>query len=309
MKNSPVIIGCCVWLLTAIFYLPDSPFANSYVHFLLIAAPLWLVPLCYQLLGFRSAIISYSLVAGLAFAGAYFLPQGILAGLLVVPWLLLAVERTVRELLKPFGLSMKSLVRITAFVFLVVGGTWALLDRLGLSVMSFDPIIVLLTAVHFHFAGFLLTILFYFSLEETQFRFLNLIGIGLLSGAPLVAIGITGSQVGLPVLVESLCVSVMALTGIGVGLLHLYLAFKNENLLVKMLWSIAGFCLLCGMTLALLYGWRAHHSLTFLTIPWMYAVHGTLNAVGFAIPALLAWAISKKSEIERRNKLYESKSQ
>jgi len=83
-----------------------------------------------------------------------------------------------------------------------------------------------------------------------------------------------------------------------VGLLHLYLAFKNKNLLIKVLWTIAGFSLLCGMTLALLYGWRAHHSLTFLTIPWMYAVHGTLNAVGFAIPALLGWSILVKPIVD-----------
>jgi len=202
MKNSPIIIGCLIWLLTAIFYLPDSPFSDSHVHFLLIAAPLWLVPLCYQLLEFKPTVIYWTTAAGLAFAIAYCLPQGILSALLVLPWLLLGMERMGRELLKSFDLNMKSLVRIAAFVFLVVGASWALLDRLGLSVMGFDPIIVLLTAVHFHFAGFLLTILFYFSLGKNQFRFSNLIGIGLLSGAPLVAIGITGSRSGLTTFVS-----------------------------------------------------------------------------------------------------------
>jgi len=300
MKSLPIIIGSLIWLLSGIFYLPDAPFADSHVHFLLIAAPLWLVPLCYQLLGFKSSIIYCGVATGITFAVAYLLPQGMLAAALVLPWWLLGAERAGRELLKPFGLNIKSLVRIAAFIFLLVGASWALLDRMGLSVMGFDPIIVLLTAVHFHFAGFLLTTLFYFSLAENKNRFSNLIGIGLLAGAPLVAIGITGSQVGLPQIVESLCVSVMALTGVGVGLLHLYLAFKSTDLLVKGLWLIGGLCLLAGMTLALLYGWRAHHSLTFLTIPWMYAVHGTLNAVGFAIPALLGWSLTKRKNSEAR---------
>lgn len=26
-----------------------------------------------------------------------------------------------------------------------------------------------------------------------------------------------------------------------------------------------------------------------LSIPWMYAVHGTLNAIGFALPAVFGW--------------------
>src|ERR1700689_2369591 len=43
---------------------------------------------------------------------------------------------------------------IGSFLYLPVGCAWLVASRLGLSPMGFQEPIVLLTAVHFHFAGF-----------------------------------------------------------------------------------------------------------------------------------------------------------
>jgi hypothetical protein len=45
------------------------------------------------------------------------------------------------------------------------------------------------------------------------------------------------------------------------------------------------------MILAALYGLRTWISISWLDLPWMWALHGTLNSLGFAIPGLAAWAL------------------
>jgi hypothetical protein len=62
----------------------------------------------------------------------------------------------------------------------------------------------------------------------------------------------------------------------------------------RFLFSLGGLALAMGMGLALLYGWRYVFPFPFLSIPWMYTVHGSLNSLGFVIPVLLAWNLQKK---------------
>jgi hypothetical protein len=49
------------------------------------------------------------------------------------------------------------------------------------------------------------------------------------------------------------------------------------------------------MFLAALYGSRQLLPLEWLTIPWMRALHGTVNSLGFALSALLAWKIQQST--------------
>ena len=44
-------------------------------------------------------------------------------------------------------------------LYLAVGGTWTVIARAGLRPLGFPDLIVLLTAVHFHYAGFALLVL------------------------------------------------------------------------------------------------------------------------------------------------------
>ena len=45
------------------------------------------------------------------------------------------------------------------------------------------------------------------------------------------------------------------------------------------------------VVLALLYGCRAYFPLAWLDIPWMRAVHGTANALGFGLAGVLGWTV------------------
>jgi hypothetical protein len=94
------------------------------------------------------------------------LPRGVLAGILVGPWLvavgLLAIG-TVQRLAMTLAAGR---LRREPFVFglalpvgfLGVGCGWLLLDRLAAEPFGFGHTLVLLTAVHFHVAGFVLTL-------------------------------------------------------------------------------------------------------------------------------------------------------
>jgi hypothetical protein len=46
------------------------------------------------------------------------------------------------------------------------------------------------------------------------------------------------------------------------------------------------------MTLAGLYGLRTWVSVSWLDIPWMWALHGTANSLGVGVAGLLAWVLA-----------------
>jgi hypothetical protein len=48
------------------------------------------------------------------------------------------------------------------------------------------------------------------------------------------------------------------------------------------------------MLLAALYGSRFYLAVDWLDIPWMRALHGTANAVGFGVVGLLGWSMANR---------------
>ncbi len=76
---------------------------------------------------------------------------------------------------------------------------------------------------------------------------------------------------------------------------HVVLAILEKKVCpsVRVLWTIAGLSLAVGMVLAGLYSSRAYFApMAWLDIPWMRMLHGSLNALGFSLAALLAWCRS-----------------
>jgi len=60
--------------------------------------------------------------------------------------------------------------------------------------------------------------------------------------------------------------------------------------------AVAG---ILAMPLGAAYGLRALDPFAWLTIPWMAAVHGTLNSFGFVLAGLVGWNIAQGSERSR----------
>lgn len=285
-------IGCILWIALLLFWLPYSPFSITHVQFLLLAAPLWLVPLGWRLLRVPPWVHQLALPAGVTFALAFLNEQGLLAALLTLPWLLLCTLLAIKKIrdwwwYKDTQLATLSL--LAASIYLPVGAAWGFADRFGFQPFDFSPTITLLTSVHFHYAGFILPLMLGLALREFPCLLAKFIAWGTILGISLVAVGITTSHFQWPAYIEVAAATVMALSAMGVGMMHLNLAWRHRQRPAAWWWILSGLALIIGMSLAFCYGWRSVFVIETLTIPWMYAVHGTLNAIGFAIPGLLGW--------------------
>ncbi len=112
----------------------------------------------------------------------------------------------------------------------------------------------------------------------------------MIASVPLVATGITTTQLNFDPLVESLAAWLMAASGGIAAGLHLRLAARGGRpVLIRALWGVCGLSLIFGMILAALYGARPFAVLPMLDIPRMRAWHGTADALGFGLIGALAW--------------------
>jgi YndJ-like protein len=229
--------------------------------------------------------------------------SGVLAALLAGPWIVLTAVLALAGLLRIRHCGLIPLwvfCRDAGLGFIAIGGAWILADRLGLHPLGFGTDIVQLTAVHFHFAGLVLPVVTALVLREfPSSRIAAMAGRGVLTGVLLVAIRITSSQLGQGHAMEFFAALVLASSAIVIGMLQLRLAAQTRRpTSVRCLWAVAGMSLMIGMLLAILYAARPYFApFPWLDLPWMRALHGTANALGFALCAILGWRIETSREI------------
>lgn len=296
------LFGAALWGAVVLMVLP-SPFETEWAAALLLLAALVLVPLAMELAGSddpMSRLAAWIQVpAALCLGWAYLLPQGPTAAVLAAPWVattcLMAVGGLIR--LRRAGLRALDEVCIDAgFIYIVVGGVWAVTDRVGYRPLDFDGIIVLLTAIHFHYAGFVLPVITGLTLRRVKGWIGRVAGLAVIAGVPLVALGITATQLDASPWIECVAAWIMAAGGILTSLLLLQLTVRREEPPdARGLWAVAGVALLASMVLAALYGSRHFIDVQALDIPWMRAVHGTLNALGFGLAGLIAFHLAQRS--------------
>ena len=248
----------------------------------------------------RRAASRLQLPAALLLVASFALPAGPTAALLTLPWLgvtalvalggmfrLRAGARTVAEVCLDAGL-----------VYLAVGGAWAVISRAGLRPLGFPDVIVLMTAVHFHYAGFALPLLAGSVTRALGGTLASLAGLGVVAGVPLVAAGITDAQLagGLfgPHRLELVASGLLAASAALVGLLQVRLAIRaGRPVLVRTLLAISGLAVLGPMALAGLYATGAAAGVAWVDFEAMARYHGAVNALGFALPGLLAWNLDR----------------
>jgi hypothetical protein len=217
-----------------------------------------------------------------------------LAGLLAVPWMLFTY------LLAGIGLvhfyrHVRSLdtqlCYAAALVFVAIGGTWAAISRAGLPVMGFEPIIILLTAVHFHYAGFALPLLSGLAIRTlTRHHAVRLMVLLIIVGIPLVGVGIaTGA------LVEVIAVGILAAGCGGLAIVQIRCAMRCSLEPARGLLLLSSLSLLLGMLLAVIYGIGEYREQQLLGIPLMIPLHGIANSVGFSLAGLYGWSVLRRS--------------
>jgi YndJ-like protein len=282
------ILAIVCW---AIKPLPQQP---EWAVLMTLFAALWLVPIGFQQVRKRQSLFTtneimllWHLPAVLLLAISFILEKGNIAGVLSVPyaaWNLAILLRGVK-----INFQLPYLMTLAAWGFLLNASIWLCFDRFDYQPLNFSAWIVLLTGAHFHYAGFALTlVLALFLNKKPQDKMAQIASWAVLMGVVLTATGITLTQLGFTIFIETLAGIVMALAGVLSGFVFIKNSF-TETQPTKTLWLIGGSCLVFAMILAFLYASRSFIVLPFLDIPFMQAVHGSVNALGFGTLMLLGW--------------------
>ncbi|MCE9603455.1 MAG: YndJ family protein [Planctomycetia bacterium] len=234
------------------------------------------------------------LSAAAVLIGAYLMVPGIAVASLTLPWLAMTCLYALTGIVAIRERGTRCLWGLTinvAFIFLAIGGVWVVVERAGMRPWGFESNIEILTALHFHYAGFVLLLAAGWAAKELNESLLAKAAcIAAMIGVPLTAAGILAAKLGYGSALETVAAVIMALAGALVAWMHLLLAGRAQYTpLVRGLWSVAAASLIAAMVLATLYGLRSVYPIKILDIPHMRAIHGTLNAVGFGFCVICAW--------------------
>lgn len=282
------VLGGGGWLVVA-------PFVEHAVRLFLLA-PLVLVPLGLSLaatptrdgdhaLAYRIAV-AIQPPAALLVVLSLTRAAGPGAGLLVLPWLLTTLVTAgfgLRRLTERGLRPLPETVMDAGLLYLPVGGAWLLAHRLDLVVVGFEGPIVLFTAVHFHYAGFVVPVAAGVGgrLLETRRRSrYGVLASVAIAGPAVVAAGIAASPV---VEVVAVVAYTLAVTGLFATITAGVVALRPIAVAALVLATAS---VAVSMALALAYGVSTYVAVPVgLTDARMVALHGTLNAA-FALLVL-----------------------
>jgi len=291
----PLVAGACAWL-GALLLVP-APLAGR----ILLLAPLVVVPRLVALLPPRGWIGHLTgwlpLVAALPLIVAFSLPAGLVAAMLAAPWLafaLVGMAAAVRHGCSqlPSILAPRRLPDLgvdVALGFWVVGAGFLVLDRLGVQT-GFPPTIVLLTATHFHFAGFGLLAIASLLAGSRPWLLAAVAGLGV--GIPITAAGFVLvsdpiSALGALVVGSSgICVAAALLTGAVPGR-------------ARWLGRVGGVALMIGMPMGIAWSLAILTGLSFIDLDVMVRTHGALNATAVLL-VVIAYPASARLPVHVR---------
>lgn len=301
-------LGTVAWMGLLFIRLTVTPGPMELAAHLLLLAPLVLVPL------FVDAAVSEApsrwmvwashglLPAALVFASSFLVPPGGGAAALVVPWGivtgLLAVEGLGRlgRLWRERRWDTPEIVLAAGFAMLPGGAVWAILSRAEIDPGPYGELVVLLTAVHFHYAAFVgpvwAGLLGRFVAQERpawRAAFAPL-GLGLVVGTPVVALGIAASRGPAGgALVETVGVVLLTASAIGLSGLGLAMAPRMADRWAGVMVAVSAGSLALAMGLALWFNVGGRLGLAAPDVTWMLPRHGWLNGIGFGLWGALGW--------------------
>lgn len=293
------VAGAVVWAGLSLFGGLDA------VGRALALAPLVLVPLGVGLMATPPFEGPAGRVLGLAIRGqpigavllsVSLLPAttGLSAAALAAPWVAVTgllgtagVARTAERGLWP----IHETVADAGLAYTVVGSVALVLSHLGVT-FWFEPVIVLLTAVHFHYAGFVLPVVVGLTgrcgdaRDDALFRALAAV---VLVGPAIIAVGISFSP-----LVEVVAVGVFTAAVAVLGGYVVVRVAPTRPRRQRVPVAVSALALPVSMLLALGYGLSAFGVTVVpgLAISTMVAIHGTVNAFGFGLVGLAGWRLA-----------------
>jgi hypothetical protein len=301
-------IGSVVWmaLLAGVYF---NQFRLSVFDLLFLLAPWVAVPLALSLVPATSTSrfseVSAAVAKYLLFPGAtlttlsFFLRDGSWAGALTDVWLIVALALALDGLERLVTSRMKSFPDFCFAAgegYALVGALWLLASRLGLQPVGFHEPIVLLTAIHFHYAGLMAAVLAGLVASGTEtYRtplYLRIalacavLGPGLLGLAFLAGPKWKLAAVGLMVIGEC-----------GVALGTFRIGLSDARAIGGRLLLAGSACVIFGMVLAGIWAIGEYPLHAFVNLEQMARYHGVLNSVGFGLCSLVGWTFLRSKSL------------
>jgi YndJ-like protein len=255
-----------------------------------------------ELVSYRAAVFAQPFGAVMAVVSMY-LQQRSTSGRMAAGWLavtsLIAVHGMTR-LISRRTAHLEELSIDASHVYVAVGGAWFVMSRFGWQPLGFGSAIVLLTAVHFHYAGFAAPLLaglagrFIGSRSPLARRAFVIAALCIVGGTPLVAAGITFSPL----------IGLIGTIVVATGLLFLavlvvgWIVPALDSLTAKILLTVSSASAVSAMVLASAYAYSIVVGQLIISIPQMAVSHGITNALGFSLCGLLAWSLIRSSELQ-----------
>lgn len=226
-------------------------------------------------------------------------PPGMVATLFVLPWFCFGALLGLCGLLilvhKPR--TLPSLCLAASLVYLPVGCAWLVASRYGLTPMNFQEPIVLLTAVHFHFAGFAAPLLAFAAARHfaqapraaTRAIF-TIVAIGVICGPGLLAAGfVAGPHTKL------VAAFIVALSEISLAIFFLAALRTIASRAAKLLLLVSAASVLFSMSFAVIWAVGEFPLQPFVHLAEMAKFHGVANALGFTLCGLLGWILALRA--------------
>jgi hypothetical protein len=293
-----ILLGAAVWVALALASF--SPRVHlGIIEVLFLLGPWIVVPLGADLVrgagnSKSSALLDWVLIFAAALTTvSFFLDNRTSAAWFASAWLLVCAAFA-GDGLRRFVISgTKS---FTQFCFaagegyLLVAGAWLVASRAGVQLLAFREPIVLLTAVHFHFAGFASAVLGGLTYERfRESRWKALLRIALL--AVVCGPGILGLAFLLGPKWKLIAALLIALGQLGLAGAMVRVGIVVRTGSGRWLLFVAGASVAVGMVLAAVWAIGEYPLQAFENIRQMAEFHGVLNAVGFAVCGLVGWRV------------------
>jgi YndJ-like protein len=270
------------------------------IEILFLLAPVAVVPLAMRLSAApkdatppRSAARRLQPWAALAVVASFLVRRGPSAAVLAGVWLTvtgLVAHHGWQRLRRP-ARGVAEVAVSAGCLMLPIGGGWLVLSRLGVGAFGFEEPLVLLTAVHFHYAAYATLVLVGRAgrvLGES--RAYRLIAGGAMAGPPLLAAGITFSP-----RLEIVAAGIIVLAVSGLGALTLVRIVPRVPPAARALLTLSSVSAFAGMACALAYALGEFTGIGTISLGQMARIHGPLNALGFVLAGLIGWTLAPRS--------------
>ena len=298
LAKRSAFVGLFAWMVLLFLTTADA-YETQLIHRVALFGMLVIVPLGLSVIAADSllyrTIVLVQPIAALMAAASFLFETGLFAALLSSAWLIvtglvaiLGITRIIMRGLYP----LEELSVDAGLLYLPVAGVWLVIYRLGIQPLGYGETIILLTVVHFHFAGFAAPIIAGMSgrvlATRAYPRWVYAFSVfAIVAAMPLVAAGITFTPLVGLIGTLLLAIGLVALAVLNIGWVRPAIgpAGKRSLLVFGALSSCA------AMVLAFLYAYSLVAQTLIITIPGMALTHGLLNAFGFVGCSLLAYTL------------------